>query len=90
MLHPQIGVVERPLFRDRFTGTTRELTDAEVLAFVTLTVANEVDIAIASPASAAEEGADLVELFRRWEPLLPLAAVDDYRSAFTPVRSLPR
>lgn len=84
VLHPQIGVVDRPRSRDRFTDTTRELTDDEVRAFVALTVANEVDIAVAGPPGAAEDWTTMAELFRRWEPLMPLAAVDDYRSALTP------
>ena len=80
VLHGQVGVSDRPELRDRFTGETRTLCAAEVDAFVTLTVANELDIVAASPAWATEHGPELATMFRRWEALMAPPAVDDCRS----------
>jgi len=79
-LYPQLGIVDRPRFRDRFTGTDLELTDHELGAFVTLTVANELDVMLASPTLAAAHGPALVELFGRCETLMPAIAVETYRT----------
>jgi hypothetical protein len=42
--------------------------------FAELTAANELDIAAISPAARTRYGADLLELFTRWRPLLSESA----------------
>jgi hypothetical protein len=82
--YPQLGVVEQPRFRDRFTGELMVLTDAEMRAFITLTVANELDVMNTNPTLAATHGQAFAELFRRCEHLMPPAAVDGYRAVLDP------
>jgi len=88
-LYPQLGIVDRPRFRDRFTGTDLELTDHELGAFVTLTVANELDVMLASPTLAAEYGPALVELFSRCESLMPAIAAETSRAVLADHRHDP-
>lgn len=87
ILHPQIGTVPRPQTRDRFTDATQRLTDAQVRAFVAITVANEIDIADVSPTWAEENGPALMELFQPWEQLMPHAAASTYQAALAPAPS---
>lgn len=62
------------LFRDRFTGTVLCPPLAMRRDFAELTVANELDIAGASPGSRAKYGAELLDLFTSWRDLLSIPA----------------
>jgi len=80
VLYAELGVVANPQFRDRFTGEHMALGVPESRAFVTLTVANELDVMRANPTLAAQHGPALATLFARCEHLMPFAAVDAYRT----------
>ncbi|UQW99347.1 DUF6817 domain-containing protein [Streptomyces sp. RerS4] len=65
------GLIDsRGTFVDRFTGT-RSCPSLEARRdFAELTAANELDIAAISPEARTRYGADLLDLFTRWRPLL--------------------
>jgi hypothetical protein len=60
----------RGAFVDRFTGTRMHPGPDARRDFAELTAANELDIAAISPDVRMRHGADLLELFTRWRPLL--------------------
>ncbi|MFJ1758207.1 DUF6817 domain-containing protein [Kitasatospora sp. NPDC088134] len=65
---------ERGTFVDRFTGAaTRPSLEAR-RDFAELTAANELDIAAISAEVRLRHGADLLDLFTRWSPLLSAPA----------------
>ncbi|QKW10746.1 hypothetical protein HUT18_09275 [Streptomyces sp. NA04227] len=75
---------ERGMFVDRFTGT-RSCPSLEARRdFAELTAANELDIAAISPEVHARFGADLLDLFTRWRPLLSEPAWAHCRSVLAP------
>lgn len=53
------------VFRDRFTGCDRRLTDVEVRAFLEITAANELDVMVHNAELAAVHGHALYQLFER-------------------------
>ena len=57
-------------FKDRFTGNEFELTNEQARQFCELTVANELELAIASSEFLQEHGKSLLNLFIKMEPLL--------------------
>jgi catechol 2,3-dioxygenase-like lactoylglutathione lyase family enzyme len=57
-------------FRDRFTGRMHTPPEPDVRAFTELTAANELDIIRHNPATAAQHGAALRQLFARARPRL--------------------
>lgn len=57
-------------FVDRFACTQTHPSLEARRDFAELTAANELDIAAISPESRARYGADLLDLFTRWRPLL--------------------
>jgi hypothetical protein len=57
-------------FINRFTGEHTRPTVEQRRDFAELTAANELDIAAVSPPMRERYGADLLELFTRWRPLL--------------------
>ncbi|MQY34600.1 hypothetical protein SRB17_25700 [Streptomyces sp. RB17] len=61
---------DQGLFVDRFTGAGIRPSLAARRDFAELTAANELDIAAISPEARARHGADLLDLFTRWRPLL--------------------
>ncbi|WP_107073002.1 DUF6817 domain-containing protein [Streptomyces rubellomurinus] len=61
---------ERGTFVDRFTGAPVFPDLGARRDFAELTAANELDIAAVSPEARARYGADLLDLFTRWRPLL--------------------
>lgn len=70
-------------FKDRFTGETFTLTASQARAFCELTVANELELIIASDEFAAQYGAELFTLFENIEYYLSDRAIEAYRSALT-------
>ncbi|MGH8981144.1 MAG: DUF6817 domain-containing protein [Acidimicrobiales bacterium] len=64
-VYPLLGEPGPMHFTDRFTGETRHLSELHAAAFVELTVANELDIAMADPSSITRWGAQLFGLCRR-------------------------
>ncbi|GAB7188724.1 hypothetical protein ATKI12_8555 [Kitasatospora sp. Ki12] len=60
----------RGTFVDRFTGTPIHPGLEVRRDFAELTAANELDIAAISPEVRLRHGADLLDLFTRWQPLL--------------------
>ncbi|MFF9474009.1 DUF6817 domain-containing protein [Streptomyces roseolus] len=69
------GLVDDPAtFVDRFTGTRLTPSLGARRDFAELTAANELDIAAISPEVRDRHGADLLDLFTRWRPLLSDAA----------------
>lgn len=57
-------------YRDRFDGRHRELTTPEARALLELTLANELEIALRSPAFRERHRAYFADLFARAEPFL--------------------
>ncbi|MFB6618200.1 DUF6817 domain-containing protein [Streptomyces sp. NPDC085524] len=57
-------------FRDRFTGEEFTPSLQQRRDFAELTVANELDLAKVNASFRERNGADLLELFTRWTPLL--------------------
>ncbi|HVB41378.1 MAG TPA: hypothetical protein VNF47_01565 [Streptosporangiaceae bacterium] len=64
----------RGLFTNRFTGARTTPDARERRDFAELTAANELDIAMVSPAFREREAAALLAMFTRWRPLLSEAA----------------
>ncbi|MEU2427078.1 DUF6817 domain-containing protein [Streptomyces sp. NPDC007851] len=65
------GLVDNPgTFVDRFTGAPMYPSLEARRDFAELTAANELDIAAISPEVRSRYGADLLDLFTRWRPLL--------------------
>lgn len=60
----------RGTFVDRFTGASMHPSLEARRDFAELTAANELDIAAISPEVRMRYGADLLDLFTRWRPLL--------------------
>ncbi|MFF2775993.1 DUF6817 domain-containing protein [Streptomyces sp. NPDC058052] len=71
-------------FVDRFTGTRMRPSLAARQDFAELTAANELDIAAISPEARIRYGADLLDLFTRWRPLLSDAAWEHCRGVLGP------
>ena len=70
----QIGVVDNPEFKNRFTGELYQLSSDLMLRFCELTAANETEIAIDNPDFIVEHGSGLNRLFIRMAPYLSEAA----------------
>ncbi len=73
-VYPALGRAGPVSFRDRFTGRTHTPPEPDVRAFTELTAANELDIIRRNPATAAQYGAALRQLFTRARPRLTDAA----------------
>lgn len=73
-LWPQIGTVDRPIFRNRFTGEMYHVGRAWLETFCELTVANELEIAMHSDDFINKYGPGLRDLFHRMKPYLTTAA----------------
>jgi hypothetical protein len=71
---------DRGGFVDRFTGTRTHPSLEARRDFAELTAANELDIAAVSPEVRVRHGADLLDLFTRWRPLLSQPAWAHCRS----------
>ncbi|WP_069162500.1 DUF6817 domain-containing protein [Nocardia altamirensis] len=72
-VYPRLG--SRPVvFRDRFTGLEHAPTEADLRAFLEITVANELDVLAHNAELAAEHGAALHRLFARCRSLLSAPA----------------
>ncbi len=74
VVYPVLGRAGPVSFRDRFTGLTHTPPDPDVRAFTELTAANELDIVRQNPATAAQHGTALRDLFARVRPRLTEAA----------------
>lgn len=72
-LSEQLGVVEAPTHRDRFTDRTTRLTPFELHQFCELTMANELDL-LAFPAFFAEHGQAITDEFSTWRTFVSDAA----------------
>jgi hypothetical protein len=72
--YPQLGLHDRPRFRDRFTAREHIPDAAIVRNFVELTFANELDVLANSPELTARYGNSLAELFTRCRKLASAAA----------------
>ncbi|MEV4626363.1 VOC family protein [Micromonospora sp. NPDC049523] len=64
-VYPRLGEPGPVPFTDRFTGHVDQPTEAELRAFVEITVANELDVLTHNPALATEHGGALWRLFDR-------------------------
>ena len=71
---PQLGLIEYPKFRNRFTLETYQLELQAVKDFCELTVANELEIAMGSVDFVTQHGRGLLKLFTRMAPLLSPSA----------------
>jgi hypothetical protein len=71
---PQIGKVDKPIFRDRFTGDEYSVGVEWLKNFCELTVANELEIAKNSNTFIEEFGTELRPLFVSMKPYLSTAA----------------
>lgn len=74
VVYPRLGGAQPVVFRDRFTGREHTPHDADVRAFLEITVANELDV-LAHNADVAERyGPSLYGLFARSRHMLSPAA----------------
>jgi hypothetical protein len=80
--YPQLTGSGRVRFQDRFTGATHTPPDSDVNAFLLVTVANEVDVAVHNRDMAAEHGPALFDLFARTRERLPYVAWASARDTF--------
>ena len=71
---PQLGLIEHPKSRNRFTLETYQLKLQAVKDFCELTVANELEIAMTSPDFVTQYGSVLLKLFTQMAPLLSPSA----------------
>ena len=68
--HPRIGTPDQLRFADRFTGSEYAIGKPALRDFCELTIANELELALASEAFHKEYAAELSALFRRMEGLV--------------------
>lgn len=68
--HPRIGTSEQLRFADRFTESEYAIGEPALRDFCELTVANEIELALASDAFRMEYAAELSAFFRRMEGLV--------------------
>ncbi|REL27825.1 hypothetical protein DXX93_15510 [Thalassotalea euphylliae] len=68
-------------FKDRFTNSTFSLTDQQAREFCELTVANELELVIASEPFKAEHGGGLKRLFNNMQAWLSNSAISAYQQA---------
>ncbi len=73
-VYPALGRAGPVSFRNRFTGRMHTPPEPDVSAFTELTAANELDIIRHNPATAAQHGTALRQLFSRVRPRLTDAA----------------
>lgn len=71
---PQLGLVEHPKFRNRFTLKTYQLNPELLKDFCELTVANELEIAMGSTEFVTQHSSGLVKLFTNMASLLSPSA----------------
>ena len=79
IFHPRIGTPGQLRFADRFTKSEYSITASALRDFCELTVANELDLAIAGPAFRAKHRAALVTLFDRMRGLISEGAISAFR-----------
>jgi hypothetical protein len=68
--HPRIGTLDQLRFADRFTGSEYAIGEPALRDFCELTVANELELALASDAFRMEYAAELSIFFRRMDGLV--------------------
>lgn len=71
---PQLGLMEYPKFRNRFTLQTYPLERQAVKDFCELTLANELEIAMRSRDFITQHGSGLLKLFTNMAPFLSPSA----------------
>ena len=76
--HPRIGTPAQLRFSDRFSGAEYAITPGELRDFCELTVANELELSLASAAFRAKHRVELCRLFRRMSGLVSSGARDAY------------
>ena len=62
-LYPQLSGHDQVTVLDRFTGDAHRLDDADLRAFLEITVANEIDVMVHNEALARQHAQPLFELF---------------------------
>jgi Domain of unknown function (DUF6817) len=83
-LHPSLGRVHDPAFRDRFTGVIHVPTRAQISSLLELTFANELEIARRSRSILEAHRASLHELFSRCEGLVSDRAFECFLETWGP------
>jgi hypothetical protein len=68
--HPRIGTPDQLRFADRFTRSEYAIGEPALRDFCELTVANELELALASDGFRTEDAAELAAFFGRMEGLL--------------------
>jgi hypothetical protein len=81
VFHPRIGTADRYRFVDRFTGAEHVIAERELRDFCELTVANELELALASERFRTKHRVALTSLFDRMDGLLSAGATGAYRQA---------
>jgi len=76
-LYKQIGIDQRPEYRDRFTGNIFRLSPRSLADFCELTMANELEIASRSTIFRQEYGEKLSKLFGRMKSCVSDAAFEE-------------
>lgn len=78
--HPRIGTRDQLRFADRFTRSEYPIGESALRDFCELTVANELELALASEAFRAEYAAELCAFFGRMDQLVSAECARAWRA----------
>ena len=84
--HPRIGTPGQLMFADRFTHCEYPIAASQLRDLCEMTVANEVDLALANARFRGRYGAELIEFFERMQGLASEAALAAARETLRPTR----
>jgi hypothetical protein len=84
--HPRIGTPDQLMFADRFAHCEYPIAASQLRDLCEMTVANEVDLALANARFRSRYGAELIEFFERMRGLASEAALAAARETLRPTR----
>lgn len=82
--HPRIGTPDQLMFADRFAACEYPISASRLRDLCEITVANEVDLALANARFRGKHGADLIDFFERMRGLASEAALSAARETLRP------
>ncbi len=85
--YPQVGGEAARRFRDRFTGAELDLHARDATDFVTLTLANELDVLAHSDELREKHGRSLVTSFAGWSAFVTARAWQEFVAVATGAQS---
>jgi hypothetical protein len=80
--HPRIGTADQLQFVDRFIGSAYPIAHSDLCDFCELTIANELELALASRAFRDKHRNALSALFERMRGIASAEALSSYEDAF--------